>query len=65
MIRRNDRDYSVAVDFNNMKHDISSLRFCGMEKVSQPPRDGDRPQLTFEQMGTLLDFYFTYLALLF
>ena len=44
-IRRNDRDYPVAVHFNDHKHDISSLRFCGIEKVDPPPRGGDHDLL--------------------
>ncbi|KAM4621351.1 LOW QUALITY PROTEIN: NLR family CARD domain-containing protein 3-like [Polymixia lowei] len=31
-IRRNDREYPVAVHFNDKKHDISSLRFFGIEQ---------------------------------
>ena len=44
-IRRNDRDYPVAVHFNDMTHDISSLRFVGMEVVSLPPRGGNHDLL--------------------
>ena len=44
-IRRNDRDYPVAVHFNDHKHDISSLRFCGIEQVSLPKRGGNHDLL--------------------
>lgn len=44
-IRRNDRDYPVAVHFNDQKHDISSLRFTGIELVPLPPRGGDHDKL--------------------
>lgn len=44
-IRRNDRDYPVAIHFNDRKHDISSLRFYGIEQVRMPPRGGDRDLL--------------------
>ena len=44
-IRRNDRDYPVAVHFNDMKHDISTLRFVGMEWVPPPPRGGNHDLL--------------------
>ena len=44
-IRRNDRDYPVAVHFNDAHHDISSLRFCGIEQVNLPPRGGDHDKL--------------------
>lgn len=40
-IRRNDRDYPVAVHFNDFKHDISAFRFIGIEKVSLPKRGGN------------------------
>ena len=40
-IRRNDRDYPVAVHFNDLKHDISSFRFIGIEQVSLPKRGGN------------------------
>ena len=40
-IRRNDRDYPVAVHFNDLKHDISTFRFCGIEKVKMSDRGGD------------------------
>lgn len=39
--RKNDSDYVVAVHFKDEKHDISTLRFCGIEKVSMPPRGDD------------------------
>lgn len=35
-IHSNDQDYPVAVNFNNEKHYISALCFCGIEKVSPP-----------------------------
>ncbi len=41
----NDREYPVAVHFNDARHDISSLRFCGIEKVSPPRRGGDHDLL--------------------
>ncbi len=31
-VRRNDPNYPVAIHFNNAHHDISSLRFCGIER---------------------------------
>ena len=40
-IRRNDREYPVAIHFNDAKHDISSFRFTGIEQVQMPPRGGD------------------------
>ena len=40
-IRRNDRDYPVAVHLNDLKHDISTFRFCGIEKVKISDRRGD------------------------
>ena len=40
-IRRNDRNYPIAVHFNDSKHDISSFRFQGIEKVSLPERGGN------------------------
>lgn len=39
-------DYPVAVDFNDEKHDVSTLIFCGIEKDGLPPRGGD-PDLFF------------------
>lgn len=36
-IRRNDPNYPIAIHFNNNHHDISSLRFCGIEQVTLPP----------------------------
>lgn len=39
--RKIDSDYVVAVHFKDEKHDISTLRFCGIEKVSMPPRGDD------------------------
>ncbi len=44
-IRRNDRDYPVAVHFNDAHHDISSLHFCGIKQVYLPPRGGDHDKL--------------------
>ena len=51
-IRRNDREYPVAVHFNDMKHDIASLLFVGIEAVSlvyswyrAPPRGGNHDLL--------------------
>lgn len=44
-IRRNDRDYPVAVHFNDKHHDIASLRFCGIEQLSLPPRGGNFDKL--------------------
>ncbi|KAJ0069779.1 hypothetical protein NL108_014342 [Boleophthalmus pectinirostris] len=44
-IRRNDRDYPVAVHFNDQRHDICSLRFCGIEHVPPPPRGGDHDRI--------------------
>lgn len=32
-------DYPVAVDFNDEKHDVSTLPFCGIEKDGLPPRE--------------------------
>ena len=40
-IRRNDRNYPVAVHFNDFKHDISSFKFQGIEKVTLPERGGN------------------------
>ena len=40
-IRRNDREYPVAVHFNDAKHNISSFRFQGIEQIQMPPRGGD------------------------
>ena len=40
-IRRNDREYPVAIHFNDAKHDISSFRFMGIEQIQMPPRGGD------------------------
>lgn len=40
-IRRKDVNYPVAAHFLSFNHDVSSLRFCGIEKVSVPPRGGD------------------------
>jgi hypothetical protein len=39
-IRRKDEDYPVAVHYNDLKHDISTFRFCGMEKVKISDRRG-------------------------
>ena len=44
-IRRNDRNYPVAVHFNDFKHDIASLRFIGIEKVHLPRRGGNHDNL--------------------
>lgn len=44
-IRRNDRDYPVAVHFNDKGHDIATLRFCGIERVDLPRRGGDHDLL--------------------
>lgn len=44
-IRRNDQDYPVAMHFNDAHHDISTLRFCGIERVPAPPRGGDHDKL--------------------
>ncbi len=44
-IRRNDPNYPIAIHFNNAHHDISSLRFCGIEQVTLPPRGGDHDKL--------------------
>lgn len=44
-IRRNDRDYPVAIHFNDLKHDISTLRFCGIEQVRLPRRGGNHDLL--------------------
>lgn len=35
----------MAVHFNDAHHDISSLRFCGIEQVNLPPRGGDHDKL--------------------
>lgn len=40
-IRRSDRDQPIAVHFNDFKHDISSFRFQGTEKVTLPERGGN------------------------
>lgn len=40
-IRRKDLNYPVAVHFLTLNHDVTSLRFCGIEKVTLPPRGGD------------------------
>lgn len=44
-IRRNDRDYPVAIHFNDNHHDVCSLRFYGIEYVPPPPRGGDHDRL--------------------
>lgn len=44
-IRRNDRNYPVAVHFNDCKHDISQLRYCGIEQVAAPRRGGNHDLL--------------------
>ncbi len=44
-IRRNDPDYPVAVHFNEHKHDVSSLRFYGVERVAKPHHGGDHDVL--------------------
>ena len=44
-IRRNDREYPVAVHFNDCKHDISTFRFIGIEQVPLPRRGGDHDHL--------------------
>lgn len=44
-IRRNDRDYPVAVHFNDAQHDVCTLRFCGIEQVPPPPRGGDHDKI--------------------
>lgn len=40
-IRRKDVNYPVAAHFLSFNHDVSSLRFCGIEKVSMPPGGDD------------------------
>lgn len=40
-IRRKDMNYPVAAHFVTLNHDVTSLRFCGIEKVTLPPRGGD------------------------
>ena len=42
MLRGNDRDYPVALYFNDMKHNFTSLKFIGLEQVPLPPRRGDQ-----------------------
>ena len=44
-IRRNDREYLGAVHFNDAKHDVSILRFCGIEQVPPSPRGGDHGKI--------------------
>ena len=44
-IRRNDREYPVAVHFNDCKHDISTFRFIGIELVKLPTRGGNHDAL--------------------
>ena len=44
-IRRNDREYPVAVHFNDFKHDISTFRFIGIEQVKLPRRGGNHDVL--------------------
>lgn len=44
-ICRNDRDYPVAVHFNDAQHDISTLRFIGIEQVKLPLRGGNHDRL--------------------
>lgn len=41
IIDTDNRDYLIAVHFNNFKHDISSFRFQGIEKVTLPERGGN------------------------
>jgi len=38
LIRRKDTNYPVATNFLTFNHDVSSLWFCGIEKVSMPLR---------------------------
>ena len=35
------RDYPIALHFNDFKHDISSFRFQGVERVTPPERGGN------------------------
>ena len=35
------QDYPVAVQFNDLKHDISTFRFCGIENVTISDKGGD------------------------
>ncbi len=45
LIWRNERNYPVAVHFNEFNHDISTLRFTGIEKVCLPKRGGNHDLL--------------------
>jgi len=40
-IRRKDVNYPVAAHFLACNHDVSPLRFCGIEEVNVPARGGD------------------------
>lgn len=63
--RRQYGDYPVAVDFNDEKHDVSTLPFCGIEKDGLPPRGGD-PDLFFVfflKTWGLLDLHLTVVLL--
>lgn len=34
-------NFPVAAHFLSLNHDVSFLCFCGIEKVTVPPREGD------------------------
>ncbi len=40
-IRRKDVNYPVVAHFLALNHDVSTLQFCGIERVNVPPRGGD------------------------
>lgn len=55
-IRNRDERSPIARHFNNVKHDICTLRFQGIEVVHPLPRGGDRDRVLLQQEARWIHF---------